>query len=386
MTKAERELTLFINDPTYREEVITRVHKEQDRDYERRIKSLRSDKERLISDRKKMMTKISNERWESLYKGKLYVNKTEGKIKINSGEFLFSDILGAEPNVQLVYRVETNTKGESKKHVSLGGAVVGGLVSGGIGAVAGGLALGKRTNKGTSVENQIPICYHLGVAVNINGFISEIVILTKQVEQSSDDYIEAEAEALKIISTLTECANTPVPTSFLAIEDEDRVKDYDERIVRKEQDIEVAILDKPTYRLPEMYRTDEQKEMSDEEYLEYLAKEDELRGDTPNKAVASRKALHIIGEVFGWVISVLIFGFACFATYLKGLAGGIFFIGAAVSINPLLYKVIKSKWYFARRWIFILACIGSIIMGIVGMTAEPAEEVALCLTADVFNW
>ncbi len=372
MTKAERELTLFVNDPTYRQEVITRVHKERDRDYERRIRTLRSDREGLISDRSKMISRINNERWEQLFKGKLCVNKTEGKIKINNAIVSYSDIRGAELNIQMMYRVVTEDTSKTKKNASLGGAVLGGVVTGNaLGAMVGAVGLGKQTTRGTSVQNQIPICAHLGVLVNINGFVSEISILSNQVELSSDDYIRAESEAQGIISTLVQYANTPVPFSFLRIEDDPRVREYDEKIVRKDQDIQFAIFDKPTYDIPAMYRTEEQKYMTDADYLEYLAKEDAIRGDTKNNLVTSRRILHIVGDVFGWIISVIIFNIALLAAVCQFIPSTMVFIGAAISSNPLIYKLIKTKWYFASRWIFVLACIGSIILGI-GLIVSPS--------------
>lgn len=291
MANMEKELYRFVNEPDYRRKIIAKIHKEQDTQYEKRIKGLRSEKAKLISARTKEIARVSDARWESVANGKLRVNITEGKVKINQAEFLFSDIQGAELNVQSAYRVVTEEKGKSKKHASLGGGILGAAVAGPIGAVAGGLALGKTTNKGTTIQNQIPICTHIGVLVNINGFVSEIVILSKQVDQSNSAYTNAQNEAQTIISKLSTVAKIPVPTDWLKVEDEPSVKKYDEWIVNKESNIQAAIDDKPTYAIPAMYRTDAQKDMTDDEYLSYLANEDATRGVESTKSSPDKMSL-----------------------------------------------------------------------------------------------
>lgn len=95
-----------------------------------------------------------------------------------------------------------NSKSKSKKRGSLGGAVVGGMVAGPIGAVVAGSALGKTRTKttGTTVSKQIPTCTHLGVLVNINGFVSEVVFISSQVDQSSITFSRAQSDAQNLIS------------------------------------------------------------------------------------------------------------------------------------------------------------------------------------------
>ncbi|MGB4659762.1 MAG: hypothetical protein WBI07_11305 [Mobilitalea sp.] len=83
-------------------------------------------------------------------------------------------------------------------------------------------------------------------------------------------FTSAQNEAQNIITQLCALARIPVPQSYLSVEDESSVKNIDSQIEQKKQLIQNAINDKPTYVLPEMYRTNEQHIMSDEEYLSYL--------------------------------------------------------------------------------------------------------------------
>ena len=56
---------------------------------------------------------------EKVANGKIMVNHTEGKVRINQAEVLFSSIHGAELNVQTGCRVVTTEQGKSKKHEKL---------------------------------------------------------------------------------------------------------------------------------------------------------------------------------------------------------------------------------------------------------------------------
>lgn len=422
MANEEKELFKFINDPKYREKVIQRVHKEQDALYNKRIKNLRSEKDSLISSRTKEISRISNARWESVADGKLLVNRTEGKVKINQSDVFFSDIQGAELNVQTGCRIITQENVKSKKHASLGGAVVGGLIAGPLGAVTGGSVLGKTKSKGTSTANQIPTYNHIGVLVNIKGFVSEIVVLSHQVDQSSSACTKAQNDAQNIISKLRAVSQLPVPKTFLRVEDEQSVKNYDAQILNKEKEIQVAVDDRPTYDIPLTYRTEAQKEMSDEEYLSYLAKNDQIRAEqiaadaaeaqrqkniqkelkrqqkqeakaerirlkeelklqkanlTPEERLkkeaeikekinisstpiadgfvsVTKKVLTVLIKVVCWTISVFVLLLAIAALTQGGITSTIFFVISALSVNPLIYKFIKSKWQSFRKWMCIV--------------------------------
>ena len=68
---------------------------------------------------------------------------------------------------------------------------------------------------GTTVSDQIPTCTHLGVMVNIDGFMSEVVLLSNQVDQTSAAFVNARNEAQSIIAQLGKLAKIPVPSHFL---------------------------------------------------------------------------------------------------------------------------------------------------------------------------
>ncbi len=307
------------------------------------------------------------------------------------------------------YRIVTtdNSKSKSKKHASLGGAVVGGVIAGPIGAVVGGSALGKTKTKttGSSVSNQIPTCTHLGVMVNINGFVSEVVFISSQVDQSSLTFSRAQGDAQNFISKLGTLANTPVPTSFIKPEDETSVKALDAQIANKQQELQVAISNTPVYTLPDMYRTEENKEMSDEEYLLYLKSTDEQRvaekkareaafKQEQAEKKAAEKARHIeekelkrhekakkmedgnyrekmksvggvIGKAIFWIASVFCLIFAIVSSTTSGgmLSGGLFFL-TAVCINPLLTGYIKKFGKNIPVWGMIIVLIVGFLAGI----------------------
>lgn len=409
MANEEKELFKFLNNPKYREKVIARIHKEKDNEYNRRIKQIESERDKLAKNRVNEISRISNARWEKLCGGKLFVNRTEGKIRINNTEHLFSSIQGADLNMMSGCRIVTtdNSKSKSKKHASLGGAVVGGVVAGPIGAVVGGSALGKTKTKttGSSVSNQIPTCTHLGVMVNINGFVSEVVFISSQIDQSSMTFSRAQSDAQNFISQLGALARIPVPASFLRPEEESSVKAIDSQIANKQQELQVAIADTPVYALPEMYRTEENKEMSDEEYLQYLKSTDEQRAaeKEANEAAfkqeqAEKKAAEkarrseekeakhremaqkfadgnygekaktaggVIVKVIFWIASVfcLLFAIVSFTTS-GGILSGILFVLTAVCVNPLLNGYIKKTGKNIPLWVFIVVLVVGFFAGV----------------------
>lgn len=122
--KEEKEKIKFENDPKYREKVIAKVHKEQDALYNKRIKQAENERDSLVVARTQEINRIVNDRWENIANGKLMVNRTEGKIRISNSESLFSSIRGASVNMQPGVRVVTTEQSKSKKHTSIGGAIV----------------------------------------------------------------------------------------------------------------------------------------------------------------------------------------------------------------------------------------------------------------------
>ena len=389
MANEEKELYKFMNDPKYRSKVIAKIHKNSDNAYNKRIKKIEHERDALSKKRTREITRIANDRWESLAGGSIGVNRTEGKIQINNTTVLFSSIRGAEMNMMTGCRVVTreSSKTKSKKHASLGGAVAGGMLFGPLGAAVGAVGLGEMDGKttGTTVSDQIPTCTHLGIMVNIAAFIN------------------ARNEAQSIIAQLGKLAKMPVPSHFLQPEEEQSVKEIEAQIAAKQSELQIAINDRPTYDIPAMYRTPEHRGMSDEQYLQYLnntdaqrmsesaAHEDALKGtqaeqkavwQTKSEAERAERNAHIeqrvdnagylstlssvatlIYNIIFWFLSVfvLIFAIAGFAN--AGIVSGIIYLITAIMINPLVGDHIRDKGAAFPKWAVIIILIVGFLAG-----------------------
>ena len=408
MPNEEKELYKFVNDPKYREKVIAKVHKNEDNVYNKRIKKIEKERDNLSKSRTNEIARIANARWEKLAGGKILVNRTEGKIQLNGVTAVFSSIQGAELNMMAGMRVITTetTSTKSKKHASLGGAVAGGLVLGPVGAVAGGVGLGKTKGQttGTTVSDQIPTCTHLGVMVNLDGFASEVVLLASQVDQSSPAFLKAQSDAQNIIAQLGVLAKTPVPTQFLRPEEETSVKVIEGQIADKQTELQQAIADKPTYALPAMYRTLDQRELSDKDYLEYLYNTDAQRMlDNANREAAHkekknreagavredasaaydegtaktgtgvvRKVASVIYDIVFWAFSVFMLLFAIVAFTSSGAVSGVLFLITAAAINPLIENVIRNKLFNVPKWVPVVILIVGFLAGILTYPSSDA--------------
>lgn len=407
MANEEKELYKFVNDPKYRSKVIAKIHKNSDNAYNKRIKKIEHERDALSKKRTREIMRIANDRWESLAGGAIGVNRTEGKIQINNTTVLFSSIRGAEMNMmtgcRVVTRESSNTK--SKKHVSLGGAVAGGMLFGPLGAAVGAVGLGEMDGKttGTTVSDQIPTCTHLGVMVNIDGFMSEVVLLSNQVDQTSAAFINARNEAQSIIAQLGKLAKMPVPAHFLQPEEEQSVKEIEAQIAAKQSELQIAINDRPTYDIPAMYRTPEQRGMSDEQYLQYLnntdaqrmsesaAHEDALKGtqaeqkavwQTKSEAERAERNAHIeqrvdnagylstlssvatlIYNIIFWFLSVFVLFFAIAGFANAGIVSGIIYLITAIMINPLVGDHIRDKGAAFPKWAVIIILIVGFLAG-----------------------
>ncbi len=408
MVNEEKELFKFVNNPKYRTKVIDRIHKEKDCEYEKKVKTVEKERDKLIRERTDEITKIANARWEKVAGGKLEINRTEGKARINGSECLFSSIRSAEVNMLSGFRVVTkeNSHSKSKKHASLGGALAGSILMAPAGTVIGGVGLGKTKTKttGKSVTNQIPTCMHLGVLVNIDGFTSEIVLISSQVDQSGLIFNRAQSDAQTLISQLGALAHTPVPTSFLKPEEEMSVKAIDDQISNKREELETAIADRPVYTLPAMYRTEEQKEMSDEEYLQYLESTDNQRveerhankiafkqeqaerkaverqrrldkremrrnqkeqnRDNVNHTEMTKRVLVIIYNIIFWILSVFYVLSALISFTSSGVLSGILFLLTALLINPKVDEVISDRVIKIPKWAIVVIMIVGFFAGV----------------------
>lgn len=251
-TKEEIDKIKFEYDPIFHDKIVAQVHKEQDTEYATNVQNAENKVKDLQKQRTNEINRIEEERWQSVGDNNLKYNLTEGKICINETEHLFTSIKGAEVNKEESYRIVTTEVGRSKKHVSLGKAVVGGVLLGPLGAIAGG-TMGKTTSNGRSISNSIPTCNHIGVIVDIDGFKSEIILLDNTIDQSTNEYKQCLQNAEEIVSKLHYLATQPVPEAFTKVEEEQSVLDIDKQIVMANKELDIAKNNKPTYEIPKRY-------------------------------------------------------------------------------------------------------------------------------------
>lgn len=244
----------------YINKVETKIHKDRDKQYDNNVKNAQSKLKILQDGKKNEINRIARSRWKLIGDNFSY-NMTEGKININGQLYIFSDIKGAEIKTNDGFRTITNTTGtynqKARKNASLGGAVAGGLILGPVGAVVGGSTLGKTTTKGknnqVTTSNEIPVCHHIGIGVNIKGFNTEIVLLSNTIDQSSSQYSNKINDAQRIVDTLRTLSTTPVPQKWLKPEEEQSVLEYDPQIEKAAKELQETIDDKPNYDIPERY-------------------------------------------------------------------------------------------------------------------------------------
>lgn len=236
---------------TYISNVEKNIRVERDTQYKRAVRQAQDNLKMLEQAKVKEIDRIVQSRWFRLSNNFSY-NEVEGKININGRLYLFSDIKGAEIVSYGSYRIMTTETSKSKKHISLGKAVVGGAVFGPIGAIAGG-SMGKTTSSGKAISNSIPTCNYIGVRININGFMSEITLMNQTIDQTSSAYINNMDIAQCIVDTLRRLSVTPVPKNFLKPEEVQSVLDFDPKISSAAKRLRETINNRPTYEIPQKY-------------------------------------------------------------------------------------------------------------------------------------
>ena len=253
ITKEEIEKFKFKNDPIFRDKIMAQVHREKDKEYENNVKKVEKNVKELETKRINEINRINSERWQSVGKGKLLYNLVEGKINVNNKDYQFSSIKGARLYKRQSSQLITTETGKSKKHGSLGGAIIGTAIAGPLGGVVGGSTLGKTTTNSKSITNTIYFCEHLGVVVDIDNFKTEIVILDKKVNQASAVYMISLKQADDIVEKLLFLANQPVPKNIIKVENEQTVLDIDLQIKKAKKDLEKIKNNKPIYEIPDKY-------------------------------------------------------------------------------------------------------------------------------------
>lgn len=223
ITKEDITKIKFEYDPLFRNKVESKVRKDADDAYERRIRNCEENLESLEEKRAAEIEKLTAARWEDVADGEVKFNMTEGKVSVNGTQSLFSAIIGAELNKEDSYR----------------------------------LVAGKPTKDQPNPSSvKVPTCNHIGVMVNIGGYQSEVVLLKVTADQSDKAYTKAMKNAKEIITKLRYLATVAVPESYLPVEDEASVIAIDDKIIEATRELDAAKADKPTYDIPDQYLMD----------------------------------------------------------------------------------------------------------------------------------
>lgn len=140
----------------------------------------------------KLKEKHEEIKYKNSFVKKTYGNTTiayhekDKKIYFNSGKIMnFNDILDCELLEDGISVTKTS---------SLGKAVVGGMLFGGIGAIVGGIT-GKQTTKG--------VCTKLDIKITINDFKKPCIyinLIAKKTKKNSSEYKKAYSKAQEILS------------------------------------------------------------------------------------------------------------------------------------------------------------------------------------------
>ena len=222
-TKEDITKIKFEYDPLFRNKVESKVRKDADDAYERRIKNCQVNLDDLEEKRDAEIRRLTEARWETVGDTKVKFNMTEGKVLVNGNEYLFDGIISAELNKEDSYR----------------------------------LVAGKATKENPDPDSvRVETCNHVGVMVNIGGYQSEVVLLKITADQTDKLYTKAMNNATEVINKLRYLATVPVPESFLPVEEEATVLAIDEKIIEANRELDAAKADKPTYDIPSQYLMD----------------------------------------------------------------------------------------------------------------------------------
>lgn len=359
------ELERFVNNPNYRLRVLKKLQSREDKEYRNNVVSAEKLVNKLIKDREKEIKRVSESRWKPITKKVVKANYVEGLVRVDDIVVKFSDIQGAELNIICGCRTNNVNTGKSKKHASIGGAVAGGALFGPVGAVVGGVGLGKTKHTGNTISNEIPTCLRLGVFVKLAGQVKEVVFIQSRVDQDSNEFSNAYTAALNLISKFDELAKTPIPENILAPEEEESILAIDSSIAAAKHQLEERKAKVPTHQIPEIYRLLEYSELSDEDYLSMLEEQDRIRG-VESKAtrnslsladISSSKAINIIYNVFFWLATVFMLLFSIGLFGAGYTLSGVVAVLVAIGSNPLFNKIINRRGIRFPRWGTLLAFI-----------------------------
>ena len=248
----EKKRFKYENNLKYRERVNKKIRRRTDKQYDKKLKKLQFEEKSLSEARLKVIKKLQEARWKPLYKKNIIVNRTEGKIRINGTDYLFENI----GNTRLIANISNSTvtsgRVKTKFKPSIGGALAGGSMYGVAGAAAGGVLFGKEKTRDTRRTATVTNCTYVGVEVIMYGKPVNISIFTGATGLESKIYSEALVKAQVIMSQLAGLAATPMPESYLRVDEEPDVVALDKVIKLKHMEWR-KMMDEPRV-YPEPFR------------------------------------------------------------------------------------------------------------------------------------
>ncbi len=225
----------FENDKPFQDSVLAKVKKNADKAHDSRVRAALKEKEKAIAARENELERIDKSRWQSLGYG-ILVNRTEGILRYQNRNFLFTDIEGAKPYTNYVEKHNYSTTGTTKKSPSIGKAIVGGALFGAPGVIIGGLS-GTDKHVSETRDNVTMEVANRGVYLNLAGFTYDI--------KDAPESLVVEFQAL---------SQEGVPESFTPIDQMPSVLAIDEQIRQIESKIEEVRNEKVIYEIPDKYR------------------------------------------------------------------------------------------------------------------------------------
>ena len=249
----EIDTVRFRTDPAYRDRMTRKVQKQADSAYAKRIKDAEKQLDIAVRRREQELTRCAEARWAVL--GSVGVNETEGLVRINGNIYPFTAVRSARINCLYGSRYVTTQQGRSRSH---GHST---MTGGGLGVHVGRVTVGTGRGHGQSVTNTksrsvtqintIPTCDHLGIEVDLDGFVNEILILTGSVDQDSRQFAQAMNLANTLIGVLQKMSRAPMPANVLPVEQEPSVLALDREVTAANHALQTARSAVPSYELPQ---------------------------------------------------------------------------------------------------------------------------------------
>lgn len=250
----EKKRFKYENNLKYRERVDKKIRRRTDKQYDKKIKKLQFEEKSLSDARIKVIKRMQEARWKPLFKNRLVANYVEGKVRVNGTDYLFENIGRTKLITSISNSTVTSGRVKTKFKPSIGGALAGGSMYGIAGAAAGGVLFGKEKTRDTRRTDTVTNCTYVGVEVIMYGKPVNICVYNGATSVESKTYSEAVVKAQVIMSQLSALAATPVPKSYLRVDEEPDVVALDKVIKAKHMEWR-KIMDEPRV-YPEPFSTD----------------------------------------------------------------------------------------------------------------------------------